>query len=167
MLGFYKFHHNAVTPERAYSGDAGYDLASVEPVTVPARGKALIKTGLGVVFGLKDVQNTFGPQYSVYGRIAPRSGMSWKHHTDVGAGVIDAGYRGEIGVVLFNHSDSELHLEAGTRVAQLIVTVVALPKVVEISKDIFESTQDILSDPSTTCRGERSANGYGSSDVAI
>lgn len=39
-----------------------------------------------------------------YGRIAPRSGLAWKSHIDVGAGVVDADYRGDVGVVLFNHN---------------------------------------------------------------
>ena len=43
-----------------------------------------------------------------YGRIAPRSGLAWKNHVDVGAGVIDQDYRGNVGVVLFNHAETEL-----------------------------------------------------------
>lgn len=42
-----------------------------------------------------------------YGRIAPRSSLAWKNHIDVGAGVIDEDYRGPLGVVLFNHGDTE------------------------------------------------------------
>ena len=43
-----------------------------------------------------------------YGRVAPRSGLAWKKHIDVGAGVIDRDYRGNVGVVLFNHSSEDL-----------------------------------------------------------
>ena len=53
-----------------------------------------------------------------YGRIAPRSGMSWKNCTDIGAGVIDADYRGEIGVVMFNHSNVDLFIKEKDLVAQ-------------------------------------------------
>ena len=42
-----------------------------------------------------------------YARIAPRSGLAWKHHIDIGAGVVDYDYRGNVGVVMFNHADSD------------------------------------------------------------
>jgi dUTP pyrophosphatase len=56
-------------------------------------GKALIKTGIAISI-----------PYSHYARIAPRSGLAHKHFIGVGAGVIDEDYRGEVGVILFNHS---------------------------------------------------------------
>ena len=56
-----------------------------------------------------------------YGRIAPRSGLAIKKFIDVGAGVIDADYRGEVGVILFNFSDSDFMVNMGDRIAQLIL----------------------------------------------
>jgi len=84
----------ASLPVRGSALAAGYDVASAEDAEVPARGKALVATGLVVAV----------PE-GTYGRVAPRSGLAWKHFIDVGAGVIDADYRGELKVLLFNHSD--------------------------------------------------------------
>ncbi|KAJ6333882.1 hypothetical protein OIU78_010899 [Salix suchowensis] len=53
--------------------------------------------------------------------LAPRSGLTWKHSIDVGAGVIDADYRGPVGVILFNHSDLDFEVKVGDRIAQLIL----------------------------------------------
>jgi dUTP pyrophosphatase len=64
-----------------------------------------------------------------YGRIAPRSGLAYKKGIDVGAGVIDEDYRGKVGVILFNHSDTEFTAEAGARIAQLIITNISTPDV--------------------------------------
>lgn len=89
-----------------------------------------------------------------YGRIAPRSGLAVKHHIDVGAGVIDADYRGNVGVVLFNHSDADFKVTAGDRVAQLILEKIITPAVVEV---------DDLDALGSTARG---AGGYGSTGVA-
>lgn len=58
---------------------------------------------------------------SIDGRIAPRSGLAAKHFIDTGAGVIDADYRGEVKVLLFNHSDVDFPIKAGDRVAQLVL----------------------------------------------
>lgn len=55
------------------------------------------------------------------GRIAPRSGLASKNFIDVGAGVIDADYRGQVKVLLFNHSDSDFEVKEGDRVAQLVL----------------------------------------------
>ena len=137
-LSFYKFHQHATIPSSAYFGDAGYDLAAVKNTIVPAHGKAIVSTGLGVVFPIDYVQDKFGPEFTMYGRIAPRSGFSWKYHTDIGAGVIDAGYKGEIGVVVFNHSSQDIEINVGDRIAQLIVCVVASLDTEEVSLNDFE-----------------------------
>ncbi len=63
---------------------------------VPARGKALVKTDLSIIC-----------PPGTYGRVAPRSGLAWKNFIDTGAGVIDEDYRGPLGVLLFNHSDTD------------------------------------------------------------
>jgi len=55
-----------------------------------------------------------------YGRIAPRSGLALKHHIDVGGGVIDQDYRGIVGVILYDHSDTPFVVSCGDRIAQLI-----------------------------------------------
>ena len=81
---------------RGIEGVAGYDLAAAQTAIVPARGKCLVKTGLAMAL----------PPGS-YGRLAPRSGLALKHFIDVGTGVIDSDYRGELGVILFNFSDND------------------------------------------------------------
>ncbi|KAG6557628.1 hypothetical protein Mapa_000909 [Marchantia paleacea] len=130
----------AILPSRGSALAAGYDLSSAYDAIVPARGKALIKTGLSVAI----------PE-GTYGRVAPRSGLAWKHSIDVGAGVIDADYRGPLGVILFNHSDVEFSIKAGDRIAQLILECIVTPEVLE------------LDDLDETVRGE---GGFGSTGVA-
>ena len=82
---------------------------------------------------------------------APRSGLAWKKHIDVGAGVIDADYRGCVGVVLFNHSAEDLEVKRGDRVAQLILERIETPPVEEVTE---------LDDT------ERGAGGFGSTGVS-
>tara|TARA_B100000929_G_scaffold126659_1_gene100430 strand:- start:27 stop:455 length:429 start_codon:yes stop_codon:yes gene_type:complete len=98
------------TPSYSHPGDAGADLKASEHFVVPARGKVLIPTGLCIEL----------PEGYV-GLIWPRSGLAVKHSLDSGAGVIDAKYRGEIKVLLFNHSDENFTIEPGDRIAQLLV----------------------------------------------
>lgn len=85
-----------------------------------------------------------------YGRIAPRSGLAAKHSIDVGAGVIDADYRGEVRVLLFNHSDIDFAINEGDRIAQMIIEKYTLTDLVEVQE---------LDD---TVRG---AGGFGSTGV--
>ena len=73
---------------------------SAQDTYVPARGKAVVKTGLSIAIPAE-----------TYARIAPRSGLAVKHFIDTGAGVVDEDYRGEVGVVLFNHSDVDFQGE--------------------------------------------------------
>jgi dUTP pyrophosphatase len=90
----------AILPKKGSPGAAGYDICANEDTVVPAHGKAKISTGLSWMCP----PNT-------YGRIAPRSGLSWKNSISVGAGVIDEDYRGEVCVILFNHGDVDLNVK--------------------------------------------------------
>ena len=83
-LLFKKLSKDATIPQKGSKWAAGYDLHSSVDCVVAPKDKGLVKTGLSV----------FVPHGS-YGRVAPRSGLAWKHFIDVGAGVIDSDYRGE------------------------------------------------------------------------
>ena len=91
--------NNARLPVRGTTGAARYDLAAAQNAVVPAHGKVLVKTGLSISM-------TTG----CYGRIAPRSGLALKKFIDVGAGVVDEDYKGELGVVLFNFGDEDFKI---------------------------------------------------------
>eukprot|EP00041_Stephanoeca_diplocostata_P008129 m.117648 g.117648 ORF g.117648 m.117648 type:complete len:168 (-) comp17186_c0_seq1:243-746(-) len=131
-----KLSEHAQLPTRGSEHAAGYDLRSAYDITLPAEGKALVKTDLSIAIP----ENT-------YARIAPRSGLALKHHLDVGAGVIDYDYRGPVGVVMFNFSKVDFEIKKGDRVAQMILERIMTPDVVEV---------DDLDD---TARG---AGGFGS-----
>ena len=112
---------NARLPVRGTEGAAGYDLAAAEAAVIPAHGKCLVKTGLQIAL-----------PPGCYGRIAPRSGLAIKKFIDVGAGVVDTDYRGEVGVVLFNFSNSDFIVNMGDRIAQLILEKIKTPVVKEL-----------------------------------
>jgi dUTP pyrophosphatase len=77
---------------------------------------------------------------NVDGRIAPRSGLASKHMIDTGAGVIDADYRGQVKVLLFNHGEKDFEVKEGDRVAQLVLERIYTPEVVEV-KELEESVR--------------------------
>ena len=91
-----RVNKNAKLPFRVTEGTAGYDLAATQSTVVPAHGKVLVKTGLAMAL-----------PPGCYGRIAPRSGLALNKFIDVGAGVIDSDYRGELGVTLFNFGNED------------------------------------------------------------
>ncbi|KAK2988728.1 hypothetical protein RJ640_020993 [Escallonia rubra] len=134
-----KLSDKAVLPSRGSPLAAGYDLSSAIETKVPARGKALVPTDLSIAV----------PE-GTYARVAPRSGLAWKHSIDVGAGVIDADYRGPVGVILFNHSDVDFEVKVGDRIAQLIIEKISTPEVTEVD-DLDETV--------------RGAGGFGSTGV--
>ncbi|KAL6527429.1 hypothetical protein OROGR_016519 [Orobanche gracilis] len=134
-----KLSERAVLPSRGSRLSAGYDLSSATETKILARGKALVPTDLSIAV----------PE-GTYARIAPRSGLAWKHSIDVGAGVIDADYRGPVGVILFNHSDLDFEVKPGDRIAQLIIEKIVTPEVSEV--DDLDST-------------ERGSGGFGSTGV--
>jgi len=116
-LKFLQLHPAAKLPTRGSRHAAGLDLYSIEEVTLAAGGRAAVRTGLSVAI----------PR-GFYGRVAPRSGLAVKHGLDVLAGVIDSDYRGEIICALVNHSAEAFALEAGGRVAQLIIEAIITPE---------------------------------------
>jgi len=120
-LRFAKLSENAFTPTRGSSLAAGYDLYSAYEYTVPAGGKTVALTDIQIA--LPD---------GCYGRVAPRSGLAAKFFIDVGAGVIDQDYRGNVGVVLFNFGQEPFKVSKGDRIAQLILERIYIPDLQEV-----------------------------------
>ncbi len=116
---------DAVVPARAHPGDAGLDLYAVEPLELPPGGRAACPTGLAVAI----------PEGHA-GLVVPRSGLARKHGVTVAnaPGLIDAGYRGELTVVLVNLGEEVHRIAPGDRIAQLVVVPVALPAPVVVEE---------------------------------
>lgn len=96
-------------PHKGSPQSAGFDLASPDEHVIGPGERKIVKTGLRVIC----------PD-GTYARIAPRSGLAVKYGIDVLAGVVDADYRGEVGVVLVNLGKDPFEVTKGMRVAQLI-----------------------------------------------
>ncbi len=118
MVQITKLTDTATIPTKAHASDAGYDLYADEDVTIAAGSRAVISTGIAMAMPWK-----ISGDFSVYGRIAPRSGMAVDNGIDVFAGVVDSGYRGEVKVCLYNSSGSDYDITSGDRIAQMIFSV--------------------------------------------
>jgi len=120
-------------PQAAHAGDAGHDLRAREAVIIaPAGGRAAIATGIAVAIP---------PGFA--GLVLPRSGLALRHGVTClnAPGLIDAGYRDEIRVILVNHDPVEpFKVEVGDRVAQLIVQAVEAVEWDEVT-DLGETTR--------------------------
>jgi|TARA_B110000285_G_scaffold108210_2_gene122915 dUTP pyrophosphatase len=128
-----KLSPDAIIPTRASPGSVGYDLYSTEDTVVPCQcGRVIVGTGIAV--GLPE---------GVYARIAPRSGLAAKHCIDIGAGVIDPDYTGEIKVIMFNHGDVEYMIKQGDKIAQMILERCETPPIEEVIEieDTVRGTQ--------------------------
>lgn len=143
-VSFCKLRPDAIIPSKATPGSIGLDLHSVEPYIILPGQRVVVSTGLQVRL-----------PSGVYGRIAPRSGLAVKHGLDVGAGVVDPDYNGELRVVLFNHdSHNPFIIRPGYRIAQLI-----LERAID-DVDVHEVEEVVTADTS-----ERGTNGFGSSGL--
>ena len=107
---------NAKLPIRGTAGAAGYDLAAAQVAVAPVHGKCLVKTGLAMAL-----------PSGCYGRIAPSSGLALKRFIDMGAGIIDSDYRGEVGAILFNFGTEDFVVNMGYKISQLIFEKVKTP----------------------------------------
>ena len=137
-LKFKRIHSDAVMPAYAHPSDAGMDVKSVEDIVIPARGRALVHTGLVMLLP---------PMYEA--QVRPRSGLALKSGVTVlnTPGTIDSGYRGEVGVILFNTTDVDFPVKKGDKVAQLVIAPVTQPAIEET--DSIDET-------------DRGAGGFGS-----
>jgi dUTP pyrophosphatase len=127
-------------PTRAYDGDAGLDLYALEPAELGPGQRASIRTGIALEI----------PQGQA-GLVLPRSGLAARHGIALvnAPGLIDAGYRGELEVLLLNTDRrSSFAIAAGDRVAQLVLVRVETPAVTEAEE---------------LALSERGAGGFGSS----
>jgi len=105
----------------AQQGDAGFDLRSSENVVLAPGEKKIVKTGIKIAIPEKHV-----------GLIWDRSGMAAKHEIHALAGVVDSGYRGEVGVVLKNLSNKEFQIEKNMRIAQMLIQPVVSAMIEEV-----------------------------------
>ena len=122
-LKFKRLGEESRRPTRGSIDSAGYDLYSTEETEIlPWKRKVI-----GNQIAMKVPKGT-------YGCIAPRSGLAAKHGIDVGAGVIDADYRGEIKILLINHSDVKFEIKKGDRIAQLVLEKISLAELNEVSE---------------------------------
>ncbi len=122
---------NARVPSRQSASAAGYDLCSTMDWMIEPGSRACISTGIAI---------SLPP--GTYGRIASRSSLSKVNGVEVGAGVIDQDYRGELLVNLFNHGSSTFKVFKGDRIAQLIITPILTPPVVLVD-DLDATTRGI------------------------
>ena len=130
----------AVLPARSYDGDAGLDLHAAEPAALEPGERASVGTGIAVE--LPDGHA---------GLVLPRSGLAARHGVALvnAPGLIDAGYRGELRVLLLNTDRAQrFEIRPGDRIAQLLVVAVAAPELVEVGE---------------LATSERAARGFGSS----
>ena len=139
LVAFTRLNPSAKIPAYAYLGDSGMDLSSCEKVTIRARSSAKIHTGIAA---------KLMPWCEL--QLRPRSGLS-KLGIAAAFGTIDNGYRGEICVVLYNHTDNDFTVNIGDRIAQLVIAQVAQARIHEIPADKLAATK--------TKRGD---NGFGS-----
>ena len=121
VLKVQKLSNNIALPKRSTEGAAGYDLCASQDCTILAGGNGLVQTGLAISFPV-----------GLYTKIAPRSGLALKKFIDVGPGIVNSDYCGEVGVVLFNHGDQDFEVKMGDRIAQLILEKIDAPPVKEV-----------------------------------
>lgn len=142
ILTVEKLDKSVELPKYAHPGDAGMDVCSNENLVLHPNTWKLVHTGIKVA-----VPEGFEMQ------VRPRSGLALKHGITVlnTPGTIDSGYRGEVGVILMNHSDSDFAIKKGDRIAQLIIAPVISVRIVE--GDVDKAT-------------ERGEGGFGSTGVS-
>ena len=106
----YLLTDTATVPTRGTEHSIGLDISASSASSIKPGCRNVVSTGL-----------QFAIPAGVYGRVAPRSGLAVKRSVDVGAGVIDPDYRGELKVVLINNGKEDFNIETGDRIAQLIL----------------------------------------------
>ena len=138
---FKRLRPDAVLPAYAHPGDAGMDIRSVDDLEIAPGARALVHTGLVMILP---------PGWEA--QVRPRSGLALKHGVTVlnTPGTIDAGYRGEVGVILANFGDAPFAVKKGDRIAQVVIAPVTTAAIEET--DVVDDT-------------DRGGGGFGSTGV--
>ena len=136
-----RIHEDAVMPAYAHESDAGMDIRSVDEIVIEPGKRALVHTGLILLLP---------PNYEA--QVRPRSGLALKNGVTVlnTPGTIDAGYRGEVGVILANFGEEPFKVGKGDRIAQIVIAPV---------------TQATIEETSVLDETDRGSGGFGSTGV--
>ena len=131
----------AIMPQKAHAGDLGFDLCAAQPAVILSGDWSSIQTGIALAL-----------PFGCAGLILPRSGLAARLGVTVlnSPGLIDSGYRGEVGVILINWGDEPFHIQPGDRIAQLLIIGAQLPELAAV--DVLPEAAD-----------DRGAGGFGSS----
>ena len=138
---FKRIRPEATLPSYAHEGDAGMDLTSAVDLTIAPGARALVATGLVMMLPA-----------GYEGQVRPRSGLALKRGVTVlnTPGTVDAGYRGEVGVILANFGQDNFAVARGDRIAQLVIAPV---------------TRATVEEAETVDETERGSGGFGSTGV--
>ena len=139
QIKFVKLREGAHIPQKAHEDDAGFDLYASEDFLLKAHSFGCVPTAISMEL----------PR-GTEAQVRPRSGLAGRHGITVlnAPGTIDAGYRGEVKVILINHGDNDFEITAGMRIAQLVISSVINASFVEVS---------------SLDRSDRGEGGFGSS----
>ncbi|KAG6466575.1 hypothetical protein ZIOFF_074697 [Zingiber officinale] len=121
LLKVKKLHPETVISQRKTMGAAGNDLVIIQSFELNLGERMLLSTGIAVAI----------PE-GYYVRIAARSDVTWKKGIQIGAGVIDHEYRGEIKILIFNLNFDTILLVKGEAIAQLIIEKICIPQVIQV-----------------------------------
>lgn len=126
-----RLHPDAQIPSYAHVDDSGMDLVAIAPQTIPPHQSALVPTGIAIEIPL-----------GTEAQVRPRSGLALKHSITVlnTPGTVDAGYRGEIKVILINHGEQPFHIEKGMKISQMVIMPILRAEITEVS-DLSESVR--------------------------
>lgn len=119
-----KLQKDAIVPTRKHADDAGIDFYAVEPVTIEPHSFGIVKTGITI-----EIPRGF------VGLMKPKS----RNNHILGAGVIDAGYQGEIQIKVANLTDDVLQIPYGQAVGQMLIIPVVTPAVEEVTLDMIHT----------------------------
>lgn len=117
---------NAILPTRKHAEDAGMDFYAINEVTIPSLGNAIVPTGITI-----DIETGY------VGLLKPKS----RNNHILGAGVVDAGYQGEILIKIFNPSDHELVILKGEAIGQLVIIPIVTPTIQEVEVDEIHTSE--------------------------
>ncbi len=118
-----KLREDAVLPSYAHVGDAGLDLCALDSCVVGAGERKLIPTGISMEL----------PE-GYFASIRGKSGLAYKKGVCILGGVVEHTYRGDYGVIFLNTSSEDIEIEAGQKIAQVVVAPVATVEIEEVEE---------------------------------